>query len=292
MPFFWVGLFVLIIWTVRRLRRTIGPIAEVMEAAGRVADGDYTVRVQADGPGDVRNLIQAFNTMTIRLQVNEQQRTHLFSDIAHELRTPLSVVHGTIEGMLDGVYPKDDEHLAPMLDQTRVIARLLNDLQTIATAEAGALQLHREPTDLAALIGDAVASFTPAATKAGVELRTDLATIAEQEIDPVRIRQVLDNLIANALRYTPEGGHVALSLRETDGSITIEVRDTGRGMAPEQVARMFERFAKSADSGGSGLGLAIAKSLVDAHGGAISGTSHPGAGTTITITITIPTDYS
>ena len=284
-PFFWIGFLLLVVWTVRRLRRTIGPLAEVMEAAARVADGDYTVRVQADGPGDVRHLIEAFNTMTIRLQANERQRTHLFSDIAHELRTPLSVVHGTIEGMLDGVYPKDDEHLAPMLDHTRVIARLLNDLQTISTAEAGTLQLYREPTDLAAVIADVAAAFTPTATKDGVELRTDLATIPEMEIDPVRIRQVLDNLVANALRYTPEGGHVALSLRQTTGGIAIEVRDTGRGMTPEEVGRMFERFAKSADSGGSGLGLAIAKSLVDAHGGTITGTSQPGTGTTVTITL-------
>ena len=284
-PFFWLGLILLIVWTVRRLRRTIDPLADVMEAAARVAEGDYTVRVQADGPGDVRHLIEAFNTMTIRLQANEQQRTHLFSDIAHELRTPLSVVHGTIEGMLDGVYPKDDEHLAPMLDHTRVIARLLNDLQTIATAEAGTLQLYREPTDLAALIGDVAAAFAPVAALDGIQLTTDLTTTPELEIDPVRIRQVLDNLVANALRYTTGGGHIALSLRETDEGIAIEVRDTGRGMTPEEVGRMFERFAKSADSGGSGLGLAIAKSLVDAHGGTITGTSQPGKGTTVTITL-------
>jgi two-component system sensor histidine kinase BaeS len=172
-----------------------------------------------------------------------------------------------------------------MLDQTRVIARLLNDLQTIATAEAGALVLHREPTDLQALIADVIASFTPAATKAGIALRLELTTVPELAIDPVRIRQVLDNLVVNALRYTPEGGHVALSLKESARNIEIEVRDTGRGMAPEEVGRMFERFAKSADSGGSGLGLAIARSLVDAHGGSITGTSEPGAGTTITITL-------
>ena len=282
-PFFWIGIVVLIVWIVRRVRRTVGPIADIMDATWRVAEGDYSVRVNAPGPADVQGLANAFNTMAARLETNERQRTHLFSDIAHELRTPLSVVQGTIEGMLDGVYPKDDEHLAPMLDQTRVIARLLNDLQTIATAEAGALLLHRETTDLRDLIAEVIASFAPAATKDGIELRSNLATVPELEIDPVRIRQVLDNLVANALRYTPEGGHVALSLRQSAGRIEIDVRDTGRGMAPDDVGRMFERFAKSADSGGSGLGLAIAKSLVEAHGGAITGTSEPGAGTTITI---------
>lgn len=284
-PFFWIGIVVLIVWIVRRLRRTVAPIADIMDATWRVAEGDYSVRVNAPGPADIQGLANAFNTMAARLETNERQRTHLFSDIAHELRTPLAVVQGTIEGMLDGVYPKDDEHLAPMLDQTRVIARLLNDLQTIATAEAGALLLHREPTDLRELIADVIASFTPAATKDGIELRSNLTTTPELDIDPVRIRQVLDNLVANALRYTPEGGHVTLSLNESAGDIEIEVRDTGRGMAPEEVGRMFERFAKSADSGGSGLGLAIAKSLVEAHGGSISGASSPATGTTITITL-------
>lgn len=284
-PLFWIGFVVFSIWTFRRLRRTIKPITEVMEAAGRVADGDYSVRVQANGPGDVRHLVDAFNTMTIRLETNEEQRKHLFADTAHELRTPLAVIQGTIEGMIDGVYPKDETHLAPLLDQTSIIARLLNDLQTIATAEAGVLVLHRTGTDLAALIQDTVASFAPGAERNGIDLGTDVTGIPEMPLDPMRIRQVLDNLVSNALRYTPAGGSVRIEAVRADDTVRVSVRDTGRGMAPEDTARVFERFVKSLDSGGSGLGLAIAKSLVEAHGGTIGAESAPGMGTTITFTL-------
>lgn len=284
-PLFWIGFIFFSIWTFRRLRRTIKPIAEIMEAAGRVADGDYSVRVQANGPGDVRQLVEAFNTMTIRLQTNEEQRTHLFADTAHELRTPLAVIQGTIEGMVDGVYPKDEAHLAPLLDQTRIIARLLNDLQTIATAEAGVLVLHRTETDLAALIGDTIASFAPGADHNGIDLHAEVTRLPELSLDPLRIRQVLDNLVANALRYTPADGSVRIESDSNDDSVRVAVCDTGRGMTPDETSRVFERFVKSLDSGGSGLGLAIAKSLVEAHGGTITAESGPGAGTTITFTL-------
>jgi signal transduction histidine kinase len=284
-PLFWIGFIAFSIWTFRRLRRTLGPISDVMQAAGRVADGDYSVRVPADGSGDVRQLVEAFNTMTLRLAANEEQRKHLFADTAHELRTPLAVIRGTIEGMIDGVYPKDDAHLVPLLDQTAIIARLLDDLQTIATAEAGVLVLHRTETDLAALIRDAIASFAPGAERNGVDLHADVQALPEMSLDPVRIRQVLDNLVANALRYTPTGGSVRIEAVPNDGMVRVSVRDTGRGMTPEDISRVFERFVKSADSGGSGLGLAIARSLVEAHGGTIAAESAPGKGTTIAFTL-------
>lgn len=285
-PVFWLAFITIAVLTVRRLRRSIQPINDIMDAASLVAEGDYSRQVAIPrGPRDIRRLVEAFNTMTVRLQVNEEQRKHLFADTAHELRTPLTVIGGTIEGMIDGIYPKNEAHLVPLLDQTRIIARLLEDLQTVATAEAGVLVLHGTETDLAELIEDTIASFDPAAERNGIDLDAGASGIPELNLDPMRIRQVLDNLVANALRYTPEGGSVRIDAVAVDGAVQVSVRDTGRGMAPDQTARIFERFEKSLDSGGSGLGLAIAKSLVGAHGGTIIAESALGAGTTITFTL-------
>jgi two-component system, OmpR family, sensor histidine kinase BaeS len=282
-PFALLAIGAIVFWLVRKIGRTFAPLAQIIDAADRVAGGDYSVRVNGSGPPEIRGMAQAFNIMTARLEVNEEQRKHLLSDIAHELRTPLAVVQGTIEGMIDDVYPKDTAHLAPLLDQTQMIARLLNDLQTVATAEAGVLGLHRTPTSLGDLVNDTATSFAPAASRKEVTLTTDVIDRVELEIDPVRIRQVLDNLLTNALRYTDAGGSIVIGFRKAGSEAEITVRDSGRGMPPEEAARMFERFVKSADSGGSGLGLAIAKSLVEAHGGTISAQSAPGEGTTVTI---------
>jgi signal transduction histidine kinase len=260
----------------------------VIDATERVAEGDYSVRVSTSGPPETQGVAGAFNTMVARLEANEQQRKHLLSDIAHELRTPLAVVQGTIEGMIDDVYPKDEAHLAPLLDQTKVIARLLNDLQTVATTEAGMLALHRARTDMGDLLQDVAASFSPMTADRNVSLTAEVTRDVELEVDPVRLRQVLDNLVSNAIRYTPEGGRITLGLNAFVGEAVITVRDTGRGMTASEASRMFERFVKSADSGGSGLGLAIAKGLVEAHGGTISARSEPGKGTTITIRLPNP----
>lgn len=288
--FWWPPVALLLIGTLifivaRKISRTFAPLEGVMDAAGRVAQGDYSVRVAAGGPPDVQGVVTAFNTMTERLATNETQRKHLLSDIAHELRTPLAIVHGTIEGMIDEVYPKDTAHLSPLLDQTRAISRLLDDLQTVATAEAGMLTLHRSETDLADLVGEVGATWTPIADRRGIALHTIEASPVRVDIDAGRIRQVLDNLVANAVRYTPEGGTITLGLERAGNGARMVVRDTGRGMPAGEADQMFERFVKSADSGGSGLGLAIARSLVEAHGGAIAATSAPGQGTTVTITL-------
>jgi signal transduction histidine kinase len=288
--FWWPPLALLLIGSLifiiaRKISRTFAPLEGVMDAAGRVAEGDYSVRVAPGGPPDVQGVVAAFNIMTERLATSEIQRKHLLSDIAHELRTPLAVVHGTIEGMLDDVYPRDSEHLAPLLDRTRAISRLLDDLQTVATAEAGMLALHRSESDLADLVREVAASWWPIAARQGVTMTTTAPPSLVLQLDAGRIRQVLDNLVTNAVRYTPEGGSISLELHAVAEGAEVVVRDTGRGMSADDASRMFERFVKSADSGGSGLGLAIARSLVEAHGGTIAATSQPGRGTTITITL-------
>ena len=271
----------------RTLRSSAGTLDELVRATRAVEAGDYSVRV---GPPDrgfppVRQLVAGFDTMTERLETDERQRRTLLADVSHELRTPLTVVQGNLEAILDGVYPPDPAHLSVILDETHVLARLIDDLRTIALSEAGTLALHPEPTDPDVLVGDVVRSFEPAAAAAEVELvaaiEGDLPII---DIDPVRIREVLSNLVANALRHTPAGGRVTVAGGVDDGPwVRLEVRDTGRGIEPALLPHVFDRFVKGADSRGSGLGLAIARQLVVAHGGEIAADSVPGSGTTIRV---------
>ena len=232
---------------------------------------------------EVSGLVTSFNAMAARLESNDSERRRLLADIAHEFRTPLSVVQGNIEAMLDGVYPRDDAHLRPLVDEIGLIARLLDDLQLMATVEGGTLRLHPEPADLNAIVDDLVVAFTPTAAAKRITLTAQQSTLPGIALDPVRIRQVIENLLANAIRFTPDGGSVTIVTTAETGGIRVDVRDTGRGLTPEEQATIFDRFVKAVDSGGSGLGLPIAKSLVEAHHGTISVASTPGQGTTITL---------
>jgi signal transduction histidine kinase len=222
--------------------------------------------------------------MAQRLATDERQRRSLLADVSHELRTPLSVVQGNLEALLDGVHPADEAHLASILDETRVLSRLVDDLRTLALSETGSLPLHREPTDVAVLATEVAASFRAAAEAVGVTVDAgvddDLPLL---DVDPVRTREILSNLVANALRYTPRGGAVTLraALEPGRDRVRISVHDTGSGIAPDVLPHVFDRFWKSAESRGSGLGLAIAKNLVEAHGGQIGAESEAGIGTTI-----------
>jgi signal transduction histidine kinase len=272
----------------RAFQQLARPVADLMDAAGAVEAGDYSARVRERGPREMRALAGAFNQMTERLQQNEIQRRALLADVTHELRTPVAVIQGNLEGLLDGVYPADAAHLAPILDETHVLSRLIDDLRTLSLAESGALQLHREPTDLAVLMSDALAAFRPSAEAAGVTLRAALnGDLPLLEVDPVRIREVLTNLIGNALRHTPRGGEVEAGGRlDPDGThVTLWVRDTGAGIAPGDLPHVFDRFYKSEESRGTGLGLAIAKNLVTMHGGEISVESEAGQGATFRFTL-------
>jgi signal transduction histidine kinase len=277
-------LFVLGLWFVARsVRRMFGPIGDVMEAADRVADGDYAVRVRERGPGEVRRLGRTFNDMTARLQASDEERRRLLADVTHELRTPLSVIRGSLEGIADGIYDADEERVAAVLDQTRLMGRLLDDLQTLSTAEAGALSLTLEPTDVAAVVEEVASTFAPRAAAGEVRLTTSCDATPQVIVDPARIRQVLENLVANGVRHTPAGGTVNIGLSRRADAVELTVSDTGPGIAPEELDSIFDRYTRSADSGGSGLGLAIARSLVEAHGGSISAESPPDGGATIRV---------
>ncbi len=270
----------------RSLRRATQPIEEMMDAADHVAQGDYAARVTERGPREVRQLVHAFNSMSERLQLNDEQRRRLLADISHELRTPLTVLQGNLEGMLDGLYQPDAARLESLVEETRVMSRLIDDLRTLADAESGTLKLQREPTDLGLLVNEVIASFRGQAQSAGVNLSVETARdLPLIEIDPARVRQVLTNLIANALRYTGSGGSVRVQCELQDRAIVVTVSDSGRGIAAQDLPHIFERYTKSSDSRGSGLGLAIAKDLVEAHGGTITAHSQIGQGATIGFTL-------
>ena len=275
----------------RSLERTAEPIGDLIDAAASVEEGDLTVRVPERGPGGVRQLVRSFNAMSARLEADAESRRTLMADITHELRTPLTVIQGNLEGVIDGVYPADPEHLATILDETRTLGRLIDDLRTLALAERGALDLHREPVDLLALVDDTVAAARAAADAGSVALLVTPppggAGGPTVDADPTRIREVLANLLSNAIRHTPSGGAVTVSLRVGAALATVAVSDTGPGIAPELMDRVFERFVREPGSTGTGLGLAIARDLVVAHGGTIEATSPAGGGTTVSFTLPI-----
>jgi two-component system sensor histidine kinase BaeS len=228
--------------------------------------------------------------MAARLEADEALRRALLADVSHELRTPLAVIAGNLEAIQDGVYPADDAHLAPILDQTRVMSRLIDDLRTLTLSEAGTLTLHREPTALDLVIAEVVRSFAVTATTGAVTLTDDTTDdLPLADVDPVRIREVLANLVANAIRHTPPGGHVTVrgSVSPDGATVAIVVRDTGGGIEPDVLPHVFDRFVKGEESRGSGLGLAIARSLVEAHGGRIAVTSTVGAGATFTVDLPV-----
>jgi two-component system, OmpR family, sensor histidine kinase BaeS len=287
-PFFPLGILVVIgviVLVARAGRRFAAPIAEVMEAADRVAGGDYRARVAERGPPDLRRLAHSFNEMTERLGSNEDRRRQLLADVTHELRTPLSVIRASLEAFVDGLYPTDEAHLRSVLEETTVMSQLLDDLQTLSTAEAGVLRLHREPTEPGELVDLAVQSFAAQARERGIALRAEVEPeLPAIEVDRLRIGEVLANLLSNAVRHTPRGGDVVAAARRTPAGLELSVRDNGPGIPPGQLPHVFDRFSRSPDSPGAGLGLAIAKTLVEAHGGTIRADSSP-SGTTIAFTL-------
>jgi len=286
-PLFFLFLFFMV--GRRTVRRMGYPLADVMAAADAVADGDLSVRVREGAPGEIGRLATSFNRMTTELERAEQQRRNLTADVAHELRNPLHIIQGNLEGVLDGVYEPTREHITATLEETRLLARLVSDLQTLSLAEAGQLPMHKRKVSAVDLLEDVVTSFSNPAAEQGVSL--ELAVPDEDlelEADPDRLDQVLSNLVANALRYTPEGGKVTLAARRIPGGICLSVADTGTGIAAEDLPYIFDRFwksdrARTRGAGGSGLGLAIARQLVQAHGGRIGVESQVGNGTVFTI---------
>ncbi|MFZ0546456.1 MAG: ATP-binding protein [Candidatus Promineifilaceae bacterium] len=284
---------------IRTFRGITTPLADVMAAADAVAEGDFSVRVREYRPanrrGEFAQLARSFNRMAEELERAEQQRRNLTADIAHELRTPLHIIQGNLEGILDGVYQPTDEHINTTLDETRLLARLVEDLRTLFLAEAGQLPLVLEPVDLGELLADVQTSFSGQAEAAGIDLTLSVngqgsgrrkGLVVNGDIG--RLDQVMTNLVANAIRHTKSGGTINLSVEADSDGVRIQVQDTGEGIDSADLPYIFDRFWRADRSrphsdGAVGLGLAIARQLVRAHDGTIEVESQPERGTTFTI---------
>jgi signal transduction histidine kinase len=276
--------------SVRAVRHYASPLVGVMDAADAVAEGDFSVRLAETGSRDFRQLARSFNRMAQELERAERQRRNLTADVAHELRTPLHIIQGNLEGLLDGVYQPSTERIEATLDETRLLSRLVEDLQTLSLAEAGQLELVHEPVAVAELLDDVQTSFSGQAEAAGVSLDVTVEGPPEKLAvwaDYGRLDQVLGNLLANALRYTPAGGTIILSARASGDRLQIQVADSGIGIPAEDLPYIFDRFWRGDPSrphgGSTGLGLAIAQQLIRAQDGRISVASQVGQGTTFTI---------
>ncbi|MFN8464178.1 MAG: HAMP domain-containing sensor histidine kinase [Caldilineaceae bacterium] len=296
--------FVVVRLARRAFRNIAAPLSNLMQASDRVASGDLSVRVPVAERGEFAELSSSFNHMVEELAMADRRRRNLTADVAHELRTPLQIIQGNLEGLVDGVYQPTPEHLEATLAETRLLARLVEDLRVLSQAEAGQLPMQWEAIDVGELLNDVATSFSGQAQAAAVNLAVNLvadtpghpstqdsasAPALRLRGDYGRLEQVLGNLLANALRHTPPGGTVTLQGGPRPQGVRLVVADTGEGIAPEDVPYVFDRFWRAdrarthSDGTGSGLGLAIARQLIQAHGGTIEVQSVLGRGTTFTI---------
>lgn len=285
---FWASAFLLLLIGGKLAVGSFKPIRGFIDTTGRLAEGDYGARVQEEGPRALRPVIHSLNVMAERLEASDALRQQLLADVGHELRTPLTVIRASLEAMADGVRVIDQDEVTALLDDVHVMERLLDDLRTLSSAEAGVLKLHKEPFDVLRLSTDTAEGFAARAREAGVsiEVRSDPVSPEPFELhaDPVRIKEVLSNLIANALRATTTGGSITIEIERTSNDdVILTVADDGIGMSEAERTHAFERFHKGPTSDGSGLGLTISKDLVEAHGGTIEIESQPENGTTVTV---------
>lgn len=264
------------------------PLSQLASASRRVSRGDYAQRVPPAG-GELGDLAASFNEMAAALGATEQRRLDLIGDVAHELRTPIASVRGYVEGLEAGVFEPGPDAWRVLDEQTARLARLVDDLATLWRAESHDLRLELEALDGPTVLAEAQERNRPLAAARSVNLEIGPVVPEGVRADRTRLGQVLDNLVGNAIRYTPAGGHVELSSSRYEGWVAMSVRDDGPGLTPDQAARVFERFyradpSRSRDAGGSGLGLTITRSLAEAMGGTIVASSDgPGHGATFTV---------
>ena len=270
-------------------RRISAPLGKVNAAARRVAGGDLHAQVPGSSISELDALARSFNQMTADLRNADELRRNMTADIAHELRTPLTIIKGKLEGIMDGVYTADPEHIGLVLEEATLLERLIDDLRILSLAEAGQLPLYMEDITIADLLADVHAAFAREAATHRIILEIGvLPPDIRITVDAQRMQQVMGNLVSNSLRYTPAGGRVTLSAARHNEYVSIAVADTGLGIAPADLPSIFERFyrsdkARSHHGQGAGLGLAIAKQLVEAQGGRVGAASTLGEGTTITL---------
>ena len=274
-------------------RRVVSPLAEVIAAAEEIAGGHFQTRMHAKGSGDLRVLSDSFNKMTDALERNDLERRNMLADIAHELRTPLTVMRGRLEGIMDGIYPADENSIGPALEEAYLLERLVEDLRLLTMAESHQLVFDKRKLDLIEIAKRSISMFQPEADEKKISL--ELVTSLENALvvaDPLRAEQVIGNLLSNALRYVPEGGRVWVEIYRDANEVTISINDNGSGIPEADLPFIFNRFwrgekSRARASGGAGLGLAISKLLVEGQGGRIIARSLPGGG--LQVHVTIPT---
>ncbi len=271
----------------------IRPLRRLSLATQGIAAGDLGQRVRVNGQDEISQLAMTFNQMAETLQHYTTERQNMISDIAHELRTPLSIIQGNLEAMLDGVMPTTSEELASLHQEALRLNRLITDLRTLSLAEAGQLHLQKRSIEPGALVEQVAARMHLTAQAKNIALETDIADpLPEIQADPERLAQVMTNLVDNALRYGPNGTRVVVGAFSVAGCVKLSVSDDGPGIPPEDVPHLFERFWRAEKSrnrvtGGSGLGLVIVKQLVEAHHGQVQVESHVGRGTRFEVQIPI-----
>ncbi len=270
------------------------PVRALTRAAKQMAQGDLSQRVAAKGNDELAELGRTFNFMAGSLQQAEESRQAMTADIAHELRTPLAVQRANLEALQDGIYPLTADNLQPVLEQNRMLTRLVDDLRTLALADGGQLTLERAPTDLTGLLQGVIERFEPQANGQGVRLELEKAKthLPLLNLDAIRVEQILTNLLSNGLRYTPQGGTIRVGVQGKGPEVEVTVGDSGPGIPEESLPLVFERFyrvdkARARAEGGSGLGLAIARQLARVHGGELSAANHPDGGAVFTLRLPV-----
>lgn len=265
------------------------PVRELTTALQAMAEGELQQAVPVRSKDELGELSAAFNQMSADLAFANQQRRQMTADIAHDLRTPVTVMAGYLEALRDGVLPPSPERFEILYEESQHLQRLIEDLRTLSLADAGELSLQRQPTEPVALLQRIAARYRHQAEQQGIAIEVRAAKdLPEIEVDSERLTQVLSNLVSNALRFTPTDGTITLSVTRAGATVLLRVADTGQGIPPDALPRIFDRFfrvdnARAQSQGESGLGLAIAKAIVEAHGGTISAASPPGQGATFTI---------
>jgi signal transduction histidine kinase len=288
-----LALLVAAVITVVLSRRILKPVKALTVAAKRLGQGDFSHRVQFKGKGEMAELAQTFNSMAGNIERDEMLRRNMVSDVAHELRTPVSHIQGQLEAIGDGLIKPDVQTFDSIHEDALLLARLIDDLQELTLAEAGKLSLYRQPEDVAQLIRKTVTAVSTKATNSGITLTSDLPDqLPLCDIDYQRIAQVLRNFLDNAITHTPKGGAVTVAARQLQEYVEVSVIDTGEGISAEHLPNVFERFYRADKSraratGGSGLGLTIARRLVEAHGGTIGVHSEVGKGSRFYFTIPV-----
>ncbi len=288
-----VAVCVAIILTYFLSRRILAPVKALTTAARQFGKGDFSRRVDYEGKGEMGELASSFNSMAENLEKNEQLRRNMVADVAHELRTPISNLKGYLEAISDGIVKPDEDTIHSLNEEASSLARLVGDLQELTLADAGKLKITVQPEDISHIVKETVLAIQAKAVNKELTITAELPhELPLVEIDAQRIRQVLNNLLSNAIAHTGKGGNITVTGRQQDEKVFISVADTGEGIPPEHLAMIFERFyrvdkSRTRATGGSGLGLTIAKRLVEAHGGTIAVSSQLGKGSTFTFSVPI-----